>query len=119
MKRESGQEDASDATRYSSQSSLEDDAVPENSGQDGFRHEGEHVGEGVQDDPDVPHSVGECSPCHYMAARGTCKIGDKCKFCHESHDKPRVKPRPRRGIRKYCKGAVDQLDVIAFDQCLH
>ena len=113
----SKQEDASGAPVFSSersQTSRGGNVPPEDSSQDGYRRDGGNFAEGVQDRQDALHSVGECTPCNYYLSRGTCKIGDTCKYCHQPHEKARVKPRPRKGIRKYCKGAVGQLDVIAL-----
>mmetsp|Transcript_123500 Transcript_123500/g.349075 ORF Transcript_123500/g.349075 Transcript_123500/m.349075 type:complete len:234 (-) Transcript_123500:146-847(-) len=57
------------------------------------------------------HAEYRCTPCHYMAARASCRKGGHCLFCHSQHER-HSKSRPRKAKRAHCKKVVDELDFV-------
>lgn len=59
----------------------------------------------------VRHHEGGCRPCHYVFIKKGCSNGDKCEFCHYSHQHLK-KRRPCKEQRDGYKRLIASLDAV-------
>lgn len=57
------------------------------------------------------HAEGTCRPCSYVSAKGGCRWGDQCGFCHFDHKRQKLSKKRRDHCQKFIEKQERQLEA--------